>query len=172
LYPFNIVFTNKEITIKDINSNNSTSKKPGIFKKLFLYGGKFIDYKMAIAGAFVMGNVVFAINYFSSANITGSTTAALKQAAYTFVFGGIIIKTCERLAVGIPNKKAAIFFAIFIPSIVAVSLTFLVHNLRGTPHPLESTIPTAIMIIPATAVWGTRKRKMMERAVNEKDKEE
>jgi hypothetical protein len=32
------------------------------------------------------------------------------------------------------------------------------HNLKGTPKPLESTIPTTI-IIPATAIWGFKKRK-------------
>jgi len=131
-------------------------------RKLIKFSGKYIDYKMAIAGALFLGIVVFLINYHASANVHGSLTAALKQGAYTFLFGGIIMKTCERLATGFSNKTKAIILSIFIPTIAAVTLTFLVHSLKGTPHPLESTIPTMILIIPSTAVWGNRKRKKME----------
>ena len=131
-------------------------------KKLIVFGGRYIDYQMAIAGALFLGIVVFLINYFVSGNIYGSLTAALKQGAYTFIFGGIIMKTCERLAVGFDNKKKAVFLSILIPSIVAISLTFLVHSLKGTPHPIESTIPTMILVIPSTAVWGSRKRRKRE----------
>jgi len=46
-----------------------------------------------------------------------------------------------------------------IPSAVAIGLTFGLHNLKGTPKPIESTIPTAVFVIPSTAIWGYRKRK-------------
>jgi hypothetical protein len=35
------------------------------------------------------------------------------------------------------------------------------HQLKGTPKPLESTIPTLI-IIPATAILGFKKRNQMD----------
>ena len=113
---------------------------------------------MAIYGAFVMGTIVFCINYFSTYETIGSLTASLKQGTYTFLLGGLLMKGCEQLATRIEKKELAIAAAVLVPSIVTLVLTFFVHSLKGTPKPLESTIPTTI-IIPATWVWGIMKRK-------------
>lgn len=136
-----------------------------MIKKILKYGGRFIDYKMAIAGSIVMGGIVFCINFFSTHNLSGSFTASAKQAGYTFIFGGILIKGCEYLAKSIDNKYLAIGMSILIPSSITLMLTFLMHNMKGTPRPLESTLPTLI-IIPATAIWGYMKRKEYDLAEN------
>jgi len=129
-----------------------------MIKKALKSGSRFIDYKMAIAGAIVIGGIVFCINYFSTYILCGSLTASFKQAGYTFLFGGFLMKGCESLAKGINNKYLAIGMAVLIPSVTTLILTFIMHNLKGTPRPFESTLPTLI-IIPATAVWGYMKRK-------------
>ena len=110
-------------------------------------------------GAGVLAGIVFGINYYGTQDLTGASTAALKQGSYTFLFGGIIMRGCENLATRISNTTVALIAAMIIPSAVAISLTFGVHNLKGTPKPIESTIPTAILVIPSTAIWGYRKRK-------------
>lgn len=69
-----------------------------MLKRLIKFGSKFIDYKMGFFGAFVMGGIVFAINYNGLDEISGAGTAALKQGAYTFFLGGIFMKGCEHLA--------------------------------------------------------------------------
>ena len=97
-------------------------------------------------------------NYHETNELFGSSTAALKQATYTFFVGGSIIKSCEYLATKIKNKSLAIASAIILPSALTLMLTYGVHNLKGTPEPEKSTIPT-IIIIPATAYWATRKRR-------------
>jgi hypothetical protein len=131
---------------------------------------KFIDIKIAVAGALVMGATVFCINYFSTYELKGSSTAALKQSLYTFLLGGTLMKSCEYLAVSIQNRSRAILASILVPSVFTLILTFSVHSMRGTPKPLESTIPT-LVIIPATAVWGIRKRKLLEtETTKEKEK--
>jgi hypothetical protein len=126
------------------------------------FGRKFIDLKIAISGAIVMGGTVFAINYFSTANLGGSLTAALKQGTYTFFFGGVLMKSCEILATIIQKRTLAILLSMLLPSIFTLLLTFAMHSLKGTPKPFESTLPTLI-IIPATAIWGFMKRKQSER---------
>jgi NADH:ubiquinone oxidoreductase subunit 4 (subunit M) len=123
---------------------------------------KFIDYKIGIAGAMVMGGIVLGINYFSTHEISGSITAAIKQGTYTFIFGGTLMKACEYLATNVKNREMAIMASIVIPSVFTLFLTYGMHNLKGTPKPIESTIPTLI-IIPATAIWGIRKRKQINR---------
>jgi hypothetical protein len=120
-------------------------------KKAAKYSHQFIDYKIGIAGAMFMGGVVFGINYFSTYEITGSVTAALKQGGYTFLLGGIFMKGCENLATKIKKRTLAILLSVFIPSVLTLILTYSMHNLKGTPKPLESTIPT-LLIIPATVV--------------------
>lgn len=122
---------------------------------------QFIDYKIAVAGAVFLGGVVFWINYFATHEIAGSTTAALKQGGYTFLFGGIFMKGCENLATKIKKRTLAIVAAIIIPSALTLLLTYTMHNLKGTPKPFESTIPT-VLIIPATAIWSYRKRKQQD----------
>jgi len=127
-------------------------------KRAINFGGRFIDYKMGIAGAFVMGSIVFGINYNGLEEIHGASTAALKQGMYTFLLGGSFMKGCEYLAVKIKSYTLAIVLSVFIPSAITLILTYNVHKLKGTPKPKESTLPTLI-IIPATAVWGYKKRK-------------
>ncbi|MEA3479161.1 MAG: hypothetical protein U9R60_13325 [Bacteroidota bacterium] len=130
-----------------------------MLKRIIAFGSKYIDYKMAIAGAIVMAIIVFSVNYFKTSEMAGSLTAAIKQGVYTFFFGGFIMKTCERLSISIRKSFWAILLAIIIPSAIAITLTYIVHSLKGTPLPLESTIPTAILIIPATLWWSLRKRR-------------
>jgi len=117
---------------------------------------------MGLVGAGVMGGIVFGINYYETHEIFGSTTAALKQGSYTFLFGGAVMKGCEYLATKINNKTKAIISSVVIPSLISISLTYGMHNLKGTPKPEESTIPTIVMVIPATAFWGYRKRKQLD----------
>jgi len=120
---------------------------------------KFFDFKVGIAGGLVMGLVVFFINYFEVDEVIGSLTAALKQGAYTFLFGGSIMKLCETIALKMNPKWIALVLAMLIPSTVSLLLTYGLHSLKGTPLPFESTIPTAIFVIPSTFVWGYLKRK-------------
>jgi hypothetical protein len=126
---------------------------------------QFIDYKIGIAGAFFLGGVVFSINYFTTHEITCSVTAALKQGSYTFLLGGIFMKGCETLATKIKKRTLAIMAAVVIPSALTLILTFKMHNFKGTPKPLESTIPT-VLIIPATAIWRYKKRTLSEKSFN------
>jgi hypothetical protein len=68
------------------------------------------------------------------------------------------MKGCEYLATSIKKRSVALILSVVIPSVLTLILTYTMHNLKGTPKPLESTIPTTI-IIPATAIWGLKKRK-------------
>jgi len=138
------------------------NRQYGPVKRAIVLGRKFIDYRMGIAGAVVMASVVFGINYYGTHDTWGATTAALKQGTYTFFFGGVIMKMSERFATEVHRRTIALIAACVIPSLVSLLLTFGVHSLKGTPKPLQSTIPTAIFVIPSTAVWGTMSRKKRE----------
>lgn len=126
---------------------------------------RFFNFKIAIAGALVMGISVFCINYFSTKLLFESITAALKQSAYTFIFGGFLMKSCEYIAAYFKKNSIAILLAIAIPTIITLLLTYGLHMLKGTPKPLASTLPT-LAIIPATAVWAIRKRSLLKKKLN------
>lgn len=130
-----------------------------MFRRIALFGSKFIDYKMGFIGAGVLAVIVFGINYHDTSDWQGASTAALKQGAYTFVFGGIIMRGCEYLATRIRRQAVALAAAMIIPSAVSIGLTYGVHSLKGTPKPVESTIPTAVFVIPSTFIWAYMKRK-------------
>jgi hypothetical protein len=147
--------------MRDQEPTNQKKRTPNFvqIRGITDFGGRFIDYKMGFAGAAVMSVIVFVVNYYGTHELFGATTAALKQGAYTAMFGGIIMRGCEYIATRIQKEAVALILAIIIPSAVSIGLTYGVHSMKGTPKPVESTIPTAILVIPSTAIWGFMKRK-------------
>ncbi len=119
---------------------------------------QFIDFKMGLAGALVMGLVVYRINYNASVHADNAFVAAGKQAVYTFFLGGSFMKLCEYIATRIKSKLWAIVLSAAVPSLITLFLTYNIHMLKGTAKPFESTLPT-LTIIPVTLVWGIRKRR-------------
>jgi hypothetical protein len=113
------------------------------FYKPISFTGRFIDFPSAFAGAVIMGVIVGCINRKFGA--WPASTAAMKQAAYTFLFGGILIKLLYVIAGKIPGKFSSIIVSALIVTLITVALVYTVHSLKGTPLPFESTLPTAIL---------------------------
>ncbi len=122
---------------------------------------RHIDFGMAWKGALFLGLVVFAINYVEHGALA-ALPAALKQATYTYFVAGFITRLGENLAVRIEPTALALLAAVLVPSFIAISLTFGLHSMRGTPEPLYSTLPTVISAPPAFLVWGWLKRRGRE----------
>ena len=148
-------------------NKQSPAKPNSTASRVLKFGKKYVDYRMGVAGAVVMASIVFYINYHGTGNTYGATTAALKQGTYTFFFGGVIMRLSERFATEVTKRKSAIIAACIIPSVVSLSLTFGVHSLKGTPKPVESTIPTAIFVIPSTLIWCFIKRRKFDKQIAE-----
>jgi|GEM_PF-527987 hypothetical protein len=142
------------------------SEKPGFLKRIFRFGNTYIDYKMGMIGALVMGFIVFWINYHGTHDLLGSFTASLKQGTYTLFFGGIIMRSSELLSIRIGKKTIALIAAVIIPSAISLILTFGIHSLKGTPKPLASTLPTAIFVIPSTLAWGIINRRKHDKTIS------
>ena len=124
--------------------------------KVLPFLNKFINLKMGFAGSIVMGAIVWGIN--SGHGWWPATTAAMKQAAYTFIFGGILIKILDTIATKISNRYLAIATATMTVSTITIILVYIVHNFKGTPMPFESTLPTIIMAPPGFLALAIRKR--------------
>jgi len=120
---------------------------------------RIFDLKMAIAGALFLGTIVFGLNLRHS--LLGAATAALKQGTYTFLFGGLVTRMCKSLAVRGRRRTPALLQAVFVPATLAIAATLAVHSLKGTPQPLISTLPTAILSPPAFLTLGLRERRRM-----------
>lgn len=123
---------------------------------VYKFISKFINIKMGLAGAFVMGAIVWIINY--SYGWWPATTAALKQAAYTFLFGGILIKILDTICGKIKNRILAIVISTLVVSCTTIVLVYFVHRLKGTPYPEASTLPTIIMAPPGFLALAIRNR--------------
>jgi hypothetical protein len=131
------------------------------FRKIRLVLDKHIDYPAAIAGACVLGSIVFAINYDHGWN--NALVAATKQATYTFFAGGFMVRLNERIALALNPAVIAVPAGMLCAGALAVSLTYLVHSLRGTPEPLNSTLPTLLLLVPGFIFLGIRARSKMHR---------
>ncbi len=124
---------------------------------------RHIDFGMAWKGALFLGVVVFGINYVEHGALA-ALPAALKQATYTYFVAGFITRLGENLAVRIDPMPLGIAAAVLVPSSIAISLTYGLHSMRGTPEPFYSTLPTIIAAPPAFLVWGWLKRRGREEA--------
>jgi hypothetical protein len=85
-----------------------------------------------------------------------ATTAAAKQAAYTFLFGGLVMRLCGALAKGAGPPALRVSVATLTPSIITIAAVFAVHSARGTPEPVLSTLPAAVLAPPSFAVFAWR----------------
>jgi uncharacterized membrane protein YvlD (DUF360 family) len=126
-------------------------------KKVVKSTSKFIDIPTAIAGAVIMGIIVGFIN--RKFGLWPASTAAVKQAAYTFLFGGMLTKLLYVISDKIDGVYKATFISALIVTVITVLMVFAVHNMRGTPRPLESTIPTALMAPFGFSFLAYRRKK-------------
>lgn len=120
----------------------------------------FFDPKMGAIGALILGTFVFFINY--DHGILWGITAAAKQGTFTFLVGGTLTRLCENIASTIKKEVLAIFSAVLIPTLISLILTYTIHSLKGTPEPLNSTIPTLLMAPWGFLWWAVRKRKQLK----------
>jgi hypothetical protein len=119
--------------------------------------GEWLDVRSGLAGGLVLGAAVWLINV--SHGYWGASTAALKQFVYTFFMGAAIMRLCTALAQRPGPDVAALWLALAVPSAVTIGATFFVHSLRGTPEPVLSTLPVAIVSPIAFGLWARRVRR-------------
>lgn len=100
----------------------------------------FLNYKMSLIGASGMAGIVYMIN--QDYGYLPASVAAFKQFCYTFFIGGIILKILEVQTRWYKSNLAGILLAVFITSLLTTFLVYTVHNLKGTPEPFYSTVPT------------------------------
>mgnify|MGYP000008426864 CR=1 FL=1 len=117
------------------------------------------DPKMGLIGALVLATIVFAINYDEGLKLAG--TAALKQGSYTFFAGGFMMRLVENLSIKWDDKYVSYGISVLVATVIAVSLTYGLHSLKGTPKPLLSTIPTLILGPPGFFWWAYKKRNQL-----------
>lgn len=117
---------------------------------------RHIDYRGAIAGAAVLGSIVLYVNI--DHGWGPALVAAGKQATYTFFAGGYMVRLNERIALALESGLLAVPAGMFCAGGLAVSLTYLVHSMRGTPEPLNSTVPTLVLALFGFAFLGIRAR--------------
>jgi hypothetical protein len=137
---------------------NNTVEKAGILRVGLATIGKFINYKMGALGATIMGGIVWHIN--ADHGFWPATYAAMKQFTYTLFLGGTLIRLLETIVMKIKKPVLALLVAVTFTSLLTISLVFIVHNLRGTPKPFESTIPTILTAPFGFFILAYRKRKL------------
>lgn len=123
----------------------------------------FINVKTATAGAIIMGGMVFYVNREFGWSL--ALIAALKQAFYTFFFGGACVRLSEIIAVKIKNKWWGIFLGTIAASVATITAVYCIHLFKGTPLPLESTLPTIIFAPPGFVVLAWYYRVQQDKKV-------
>lgn len=118
---------------------------------------KYFDPKSALIGAVMMSVIVWFVN--SGHGVWPATTAALKQAAYTFLMSGVIARLCRYLASRPWPAVFSLGAGVIVPSLIATGATYFVHSLKGTPEPVWSTVPVVVLSVPLFALWSWQLRK-------------
>lgn len=123
---------------------------------------KHYDYRTGLLGAVVMGGMVYWVN--ADYGFWQAIPAALKQAGYTAIAGGFLTRICERMTRKFDGIPISLFLGMFVPSAIAVTLTYGVHMLKGTPEPFNSTIPTMVLAPLSFLYWSWRVKRRQEKA--------
>lgn len=93
-----------------------------------------------------MGGMVYYMN--RQFGFDQAIVAALKQAFYTFFFGGACVRISEILSVKIDNKWLGVLIGTIVASCITIGAVYTIHSMKGTPLPFESTLPTIVMAPP------------------------
>lgn len=137
-------------------TNTEIKKHQQVLERIKQFGN-YIDIKTGSMGAAIMGPVVFSENYHHG--IMNATTAGLKQALYTMLIGGAIVKGAQYIADNVDMKYVGKALGVAIPSAITITATYGVHSLKGTVDPVESTIPTAT-IAPMGFLYAVNQEKI------------
>ncbi len=122
------------------------------------YFKTYINVRMGLLSGIFLGAVVAYIN--REYGFFPALIAGLKQGAYTFLFGGSIIKLCEYLATRYESSIKSWLLGALIPTAITLSAILIVHHLRGTPRPLASVLPTLLLAPPGFIylAWNFRRK--------------
>lgn len=101
------------------------------------------DIKAAVLGSFIMSVIVAWINLGHGGD--AAISSGIRQGLYTFFVAGLSAQLCRNLTNSSIHKAAAIVKAVLIPTILTVTLVYIMHSTRGTPEPFYSSIPVAIL---------------------------
>ena len=80
-----------------------------------------------------------------------------------------MVRLNERIALALNPAIVAVPAGMVCAGGLAVSLTYLVYSLKGTPEPLNSTIPTMLLISIAFLFLGARARDKRSREQSTQD---
>lgn len=123
-------------------------------KILISYFSDLVHLKMGLIGACFMAVIIFFVNLDHGWLLAG--IASMKQWVYTFLLGGAIIKLLEKSLVMIKNPFLSILMSVLFVSVLTSLLVFLVHNLKGTPEPILSTVPTMVLAPPGFLILAIK----------------
>lgn len=132
-----------------------------MLRKLKAFLDRHIDYGAAVAGALILGGIVFYINL--DHGWESALVAAGKQGTYTFFAGGYMVRLNERIALALDPALLAVPAGMLGAGGLAVTLTYLVHSMRGTPEPFNSTLPTLVLAVFGFCLLGARARYNRQR---------
>ena len=117
-----------------------------------------INIRAGVVWGIFMGLIVWGINVAVTTppDFHGATTAAIKQALYTFLIGGFLARVTTVLVARPGKPWLVITIASVVSTLLTSALVLLVHSLRGTPHPLWSSVPTIVIAIIVFPVMSAR----------------
>ncbi len=130
-------------------------------KKAYEMIRKNVDLKKGTLFGGLAGLAVGAIN--AREGLEYALYSGSKETAKCLVIGSINMGICRRLATTIEDKAKALTYATVVPAIMSSALTYGVHAyIQGTPHPVESTLPT-LLSAPFFLILAARERRLHEK---------
>lgn len=111
----------------------------------------------ACLGGIVAGTWVGWINF--SHGIAAALAAGGKQAAYTFVATGLIVRLCQWLAQRPMAPVLAMALALTLPLLITMFLLFVLHSMKGTAEPLLSIVPGTTLTLVGLLIICWRERE-------------
>ena len=104
---------------------------------------KIFNHKIAVISILSFGVITFIINLNGAIILT--ILAAFKEMIFRFIFSGFTGRLLQRMSEKYREGVRFYFAMGFIPTIIALIITFVLHYFTYTPHPIKTVLVNTIL---------------------------
>lgn len=105
-----------------------------------------LNLKMGILAGTITGSIVLYIN--KDYGVFSASMAFMKQFAFNFFMASYNTKLIERMVYSVKSQVKAIIIGGLFPTIIAITMVFLIHWIGHTPEAWKSTYWQAFFNLP------------------------
>jgi hypothetical protein len=124
---------------------------------------KKFSFKYSAIAAVFMGALIFSTQYYAVHNMELAVIAGMKQAVYSFMASAVLIAIAESVVTTYRSHKYCAFYGFMAAWLTTSIFVTIVHNMKGTPDPIDAIILNILSAPPGLIFISIRKKRMLRK---------